>query len=98
MQFAPIDTLFSLPDAFMYSQLVTFVDENKNKFPDLRYSVYLLYWYKSTNTDAAGASGRRATSRSTRTCAQPSICATGALNRGLRCLKQKLNRGLIEAK
>ncbi|EKX41962.1 hypothetical protein GUITHDRAFT_112094 [Guillardia theta CCMP2712] len=33
--FANIDTLFSLPDAFMYSQLVTFVDDNRNKFPGL---------------------------------------------------------------
>jgi len=38
--FAPIDTLFSLPDAFMYSQLVTFVDSKKDKFPDLRTKSY----------------------------------------------------------
>ncbi len=25
----------------------------------LRYSLYLLYWYKSTNTDAAGCQGSR---------------------------------------
>jgi len=39
-QFAPIDTLFSLPDAFMYSQLVTFVDDNKDKFPKLKGKSY----------------------------------------------------------
>ena len=40
-QFAPIDTLFSLPDAFMYSQLVSFVDANKDKFPELRKKSYM---------------------------------------------------------
>lgn len=39
-QFAPIDTLFSLPDAFMYSQLVTFIDENQNKYPQLKNKTY----------------------------------------------------------
>jgi HAD superfamily 5'-nucleotidase-like hydrolase len=39
-QFAPIDTLFSLPDAFMYSQLVTFVDENKQRLPALKNKSY----------------------------------------------------------
>jgi len=38
--FAPIDTLFSLPDAFMYSQLVTFVDANKDTFTQLRSKSY----------------------------------------------------------
>jgi HAD superfamily 5'-nucleotidase-like hydrolase len=39
-QFAPIDTLFSLPDAFMYSQLVTFIDDNRLRFPHLQKKTY----------------------------------------------------------
>jgi len=38
--FANIDTLFSLPDAFMYSQLVTFVDDNREKFPGIKSKTY----------------------------------------------------------
>jgi hypothetical protein len=38
--FANIDTLFSLPDAFMYSQLVTFKDANQDKFPQLKDKSY----------------------------------------------------------
>jgi len=38
--FANIDTLFSLPDAFMYSQLVTFKDANQDKFPRLKDKSY----------------------------------------------------------
>ncbi len=29
----------------------------RNALQALRYSIYLLYWYKSTNTDAEGAAG-----------------------------------------
>jgi len=38
--YANIDTLFSLPDAFMFSQLVTFVDKNLDKYPQLRNKPY----------------------------------------------------------
>jgi len=38
--FANIDTLFSLPDAFMYSQLVSFVDAHRDTHPALRDKSY----------------------------------------------------------
>jgi HAD superfamily 5'-nucleotidase-like hydrolase len=38
--FANIDTLFSLPDAFMYAQLVDFKDSHQDKFPMLKGKSY----------------------------------------------------------
>jgi len=38
--YANIDTLFSLPDAFMYAQLVDFKDEHEDKFPVLKQKSY----------------------------------------------------------
>lgn len=39
-EFANIDTLFSLPDAFMYAQLVDFKDANEDKYPVLKTKSY----------------------------------------------------------
>eukprot|EP00283_Hemiselmis_rufescens_P003923 CAMPEP_0173435748 /NCGR_PEP_ID=MMETSP1357-20121228/15566_1 /TAXON_ID=77926 /ORGANISM="Hemiselmis rufescens, Strain PCC563" /LENGTH=560 /DNA_ID=CAMNT_0014400767 /DNA_START=257 /DNA_END=1939 /DNA_ORIENTATION=+ len=38
--YANIDTLFSLPDAFMYAQLVDFKDANEDKYPMLKGKSY----------------------------------------------------------
>jgi 5'-nucleotidase len=38
--FANIDTLFSLPDAFMYAQLVDFKDAHQDKYPMLKSKSY----------------------------------------------------------